>query len=579
MLRFLQEKFLLSEQGAKNILKATFLSALLNITRILPYGLVTLFIVESIEIYLLKTSASYALERYFVAICVICILQYIVHRFQYNLAFYNTYRESTKIRVDTAERIRKLPLSFFEKKDIADLTATILGDVTIIEQAYSHSIPQFFGSFISVSLIFIGYLLFSPKLAFAMYWSVLVVAILIVFVKNKLSKNEWEHSNQKRVVADRIQEGLDNILDIKAYKIKSEIRKGFREELDKEFEAHTKSEAGMGAVMAPLNGILTLGSLTSTYFLVQAYEQGMIELKIFLPLIMIAFIIYDPIRAVLPSVMQLIMMEVPVTRMKEIISMPTMEGEEQRIEKFDINFENVSFAYEDEDNILKDINLTLKQGEVTAFVGPSGSGKSSLTKLAIRFWDPQDGKVTLGGYDISKIEPEHLYKHYSMVFQNVVLFNNTIMENVRIGNPNASDQEVIDACKTAMAHDFINLLPEGYQTMIGEDGKLLSGGERQRISIARAILKNAPIIILDEASASMDAENEARFQEALSNLIKDKTVITIAHRLRIVADADKIVVLDKGRIVEEGKFSDLMERKGLFHRLWVKQNKRGVVDM
>ncbi len=579
MLSLLQEKFLLSEQGAKNILKATFLSALLNITRILPYGMVYLFIVESIEIYLLKTSTSYTLEHYFIATCLICILQYTAHRFQYNLAFYNTYRESTKIRVDTAERIRKLPLSFFEKKDISDLTATILGDVTIIEQAYSHSIPQFFGSFISVSLIFIGYLLFSPKLALAMYWPVLVVAILIIFVKNKLSQNEWEHSNQKRVVADKIQEGLDNILDIKAYKIKDEIREDLREELNKEFKAHTKSEAGMGAVMAPLNGILTLGSLTSTYFLVQAYEQGTMELKIFLPLIIIAFVIYEPIRAVLPSVMQLIMMEVPVTRMKEIISMPTMEGEEQRIDQFDINFENVSFAYEDGNPILKDINLTIKQGEVTAFVGPSGSGKSSLTKLAIRFWDPQYGKVTLGGYDISKTEPEHLYKHYSMVFQNVVLFNNTIMENVRIGNPNATDQEVIDACKTAMAHDFISLLPEGYQTMIGEDGQLLSGGERQRIFIARAILKNAPIIILDEASASMDAENEARFQEALSNLIKDKTVITIAHRLRIVADADKIVVLDKGRIVEEGKFSDLMESEGLFHRLWVKQNKRGVVDM
>lgn len=571
MLKFLQEKFLLSEQGARNIFKATLWSALLDFIRILPYGLATFFIMESVKVFLLKSQESYSLRIYLVATAVICLLQYIIHRRQYNAAFYNTYRESTRIRVDIAERIRKLPLSFFEKKDISDLTATILGDVAVIEEAYSHSIPQFFGAFISVSVIFSGYLIFSPKLAFAMYWPVLAVAILIVFLKGKLSRNEWRHSNQKRMVADKIQEGLDNILDIKAYKTKDITRSDFREELAKEFEAHTKSEAGMAAVLAPMNSILTLGSLTSTYVLMQAYQKGTISLTIFLPLVVIAFVIYEPIRAVMPSTMQLIMMEVPVARMKEIISIPSMDGEKDNIENFDINFANVSFAYEGSAYVLKGINLTIKQGEVTALVGPSGSGKSSLAKLAIRFWDPQIGKVTLGGHDISQVDPEHLYKYYSMVFQNVLLFNNTIMENVRIGNPDASDQEVVDACKAAMAHDFISRLPQGYNTMVGEDGRLLSGGERQRISIARAILKNAPIIILDEASASMDAENEARFQEALSNLIKDKTVITIAHRLRTVADADKIVVLEQGRIVEEGNFASLMEREGLFHRLWDKQ--------
>lgn len=573
MIKLLQEKFLLSDQGARNILKATLLSALLNFTRILPYGVATLFIVESIRIYLLRDLAGYSLAYYFVAVALICLLQYVIHRFQYNAAFYNTYRESTRIRVETAERIRKLPLSFFEKKDIADLTATILGDVTILEEAYSHSIPQFLGSFLFATIVFIGYLVFNPKLAIAMYWPVVVVAALIVFVKNRLSENEWKHSNQKRVIADRIQEGLDNILDIKAYKIKDEIREDFKRELYKEFLAHTKSEAGMGAIMAPLNSILTLGSLTSTLFLIQAYQRGSIGLTFFVPLIIIAFVIYEPIRAVLPSTMQLIMMEVPVKRMKEIVSMPTMEGESPQITSFDINFENVHFAYENDDYILEDINLDIKQGEVTVLVGLSGSGKSSLARLAVRFWDPQSGKVSLGGYDISKIEPEYLYKYYSMVFQNVVLFNNTVIENVRIGNPNASDQEVVDACKAAMADDFINRLPNKYETMIGEDGRLLSGGERQRISIARAILKDAPIIILDEASASMDAENEAHFQEALSNLIKDKTVITIAHRLRTVADADKIVVLDKGRIVEEGNFDSLISEKGVFYRLWNKQNK------
>ncbi|MDI9519347.1 MAG: ABC transporter ATP-binding protein [Bacillota bacterium] len=574
MLEFLQDKFLLSKEGAKNILKATLLSALLNIARIFPYGVAILFIVESIEIYLLKTLMSYSITKYFILLGVVCLLQYIIHTLQYNAAFYNTYKESTRIRVDVAERIRRLSLSFFEKKDISDLTATILGDVTIMEEAYSHSIPQFFGSFISVSIIFIGYLLFDIKLAIAMYWPVVLVALLIIVLKNKISENEWKHSDQKRVVADRIQEGLDNILDIKAYKIKDEIRNDFKVELDKEFKAHTKSEAGMGAIMAPLNSILTLGSLTSTYILVQAYQNVSLNLSMFVPLIIVAFVIYEPIRAVIPSIMQLIMMEVPVTRMKEINSMDIMEGEEIEIEKFDIDFEDVSFGYEDNNYVLKDINLKIKQGEVTAFVGPSGSGKSSLAKLAIRFWDPQKGNITLGDHDISDIEPEYLYKYYSMVFQNVVLFNNTIMENVRIGNPNASDEEVKEACIAAMAHDFINLLPNGYETVIGEDGRLLSGGERQRISIARAILKNSPIIILDEASASMDAENEARFQEALSNLIKDKTVITIAHRLRTVADADKIVVLDKGIVVEEGNFETLMNNKGLFYRLWNKQNEK-----
>ncbi len=574
MFNYLQSKFLLSKSGAKNIIKATLFSTLLNLSRILPFFLATSFIVQSIEIYLLKTLDKYSLSFYLILLVMVCILQYVVHKWQYNTAFYNTYKESTRIRVEVAERIRKLPLSFFEKKDISDLTANILGDVTIIEEAYSHSIPQFFGSFISVSLIFIAYLVFNFKLAIAMYWPVVVVALIMKFSKQKLLENEWKHSNQKRVVADKIQEGLDNVLDIKAYKIKDKIREEFKEELDKELKAHTKSEAGMGALMAPLNSILTLGSLTSTYVLLQAYLKGLIQLSTFVPMIIIAFVIYEPIRAIIPSIMQLIMMEVPIARMKEINSMLTMEGETIEINNFDIKFEDVAFAYENDNYILEDINLTIEQGQVTALVGPSGSGKSSLAKLAIRFWDPQKGKVTLGNNDISKIDPEHLYKYYSMVFQDVILFNNTILENVRIGNPMASDEEVIQACKVAVADEFIKEMPVKYQTVIGEDGRLLSGGERQRISIARAILKDAPIIILDEASASMDAENEAAFQTALSNLIKDKTVIVIAHRLRTVADADKIVVLDQGKIVEEGNFNNLMSKQGLFYKLWNKQNQK-----
>ena len=574
MFNYLQSKFLLSKNGAKNILKATLFSTFLNLSRILPFFSATLFIVQSIEIYLFKTLNRYSLSFYLISLVVICILQYIVHKFQYNAAFYNTYKESTRIRVEVAERIRKLPLSFFEKKDISDLTANILGDVTIIEEAYSHSIPQFLGSFISVSLVFIGYLIFNFKLAIAMYWPVVVVALIIKIAKQKLLENEWIHSNQKRVVADKIQEGLDNILDIKAYNIKNVISDDFKKELDKELKAHTKSEAGMGALMAPLNSILTLGSLTSTYILLQAYLKGLIKLSTFVPMIIIAFVIYEPIRAIIPSIMQLIMMEVPISRMKEINSMLTMDGAASEIDNFDIKFENVAFAYENNNYILENINLTIKQGQVTALVGPSGSGKSSLAKLAIRFWDPQKGKITLGNHDISKIDPEHLYKYYSMVFQDVVLFNNTILENVRIGNPIATDEEVIQACKIAVADEFIEELPDKYQTVIGEDGRLLSGGERQRLSIARAILKDAPIIILDEASASVDAENEAAFQEALLNLIKDKTVIVIAHRLRTVADADKIVVLEQGKVVEEGNFDNLMSKQGLFYKLWKKQNQK-----
>ncbi|NLK67118.1 MAG: ABC transporter ATP-binding protein [Campylobacteraceae bacterium] len=571
MLKFLQEKFLLSKQGAKNTLKATLLSTLLYFVRFSPYGVATFFIMESIEIYLLKTLDRYSFALYIVLVVVVCVLQYFIHRLQYNLSYFNTYKESTRIRVETAERIRKLPLSFFEKRDISDLTATILGDVTIIEETYSHSIPQFLGSFVLVSVVFMGYFIFSPVLAVAMYWPVVVVALIIIFVKNNLSKNELKHSNQKRVVADKIQEVLENILEIKAYKAKDKIKENFKKELDKEFKAHIKSEASMAAIMAPLNGILTLGSLTSVYVLIKAYQDGNLGLSFFVSLMIIAFIIYEPIRAVIPSIMQLIMMEIPVKRMKKINLMPIMDGKEIKIEKFDIEFKNVSFAYENEEYVLNDINLTINQGEVTAFVGPSGSGKSSLAKLAIRFWDPQKGEINLGGQDISKIEPEHLYKYYSMVFQNVVLFNNSVLENVRIGNPKATDDEVIEACKIAMADEFISLLPNGYETMIGEDGRLLSGGERQRISIARAVLKNSPIIILDEASASMDAQNESLFQEALSKLIKNKTVIIIAHRLRTVADADKIVVLDKGQVVEEGSFDTLMRQKGLFYRLWSKQ--------
>lgn len=445
-----------------------------------------------------------------------------------------------------------------------------MSDMESMEHAYSHSVPQFYGNIISVCLIGLMIASMNVKMAIALMWPFPLGLALIFAARNKMIRLEKIHHDEKLKVSDSIQEILENILPIKGYQRQEKTLDEFKIQLDEEEEKHLKAEISIPLMLGPISSLLRLGVLSSILVGIGQYTSGGLSLAQYLGLLIACLVIYSPMDACLAFIIEFMLVQIPNERMKEIFNAELMTGQDVDINNFDIELKNVTFGYDDT-MVIKDVSFLAKQGQTTALVGPSGCGKSTLTKLMLRFWDVNSGQIKLGGVDIRDIDPESLLKHYSMVFQDVILFNNTIMENIRIGKKNATDQEVMEAAKIAQLDDFIQTLPDGYMTKIGENGALLSGGERQRISIARAILKDAPIIFLDESTSSVDADNETKIQEALSKLIKNKTVIIIAHRLRTVENADQIIVLDEGRIVEEGSSDELIANQGLFYKLWKTQ--------
>ncbi|WP_042704319.1 ABC transporter ATP-binding protein [Methanobrevibacter arboriphilus] len=572
---YLAKKFALSKQGANNLKKGIVYTTLLDFSLMLPVILFVLFLSQYIPDPSI-ISVELDLIGFIILIIIVLAIIYILKSKQYHFIYNATYEESEVRRITLAEKLRKLPMSFFEKKNLSDLTTTIMGDCTDLEHAFSHAIPELAGSVISLVIISIGMLLFNIPLSIALLW-VIPVSFLIVIVSRSIQeKNSEKIIKKRRTGTDGIQESIETIKELKAYNYEDDYLKGLSRKIKNIESSLIRSELVTGTSVISGQMVLKLGIVSVMIVGSTLLVSGQISLLMFILYLIAAAFIYLPIQGALEFLAEIFMAGVKINRMKKIESQTVQDGSiEYSNNGYDITFKDVSFNYKEDKDILKNINFTAKQGEVTALIGPSGGGKSTISKLAARFWDANEGKITLGGVDLKTIDPEALLKNYAIVFQDVVLFNNTVKENIRIGSHGASDEEVYEVAKLARCDEFVKNLPDGYDTLIGENGSLLSGGERQRISIARALLKNAPIILLDEATASLDVENESEIQKALSILIKNKTVIVIAHRMRTIANADKIVVLKEGKIVEKGSPQELNQIDGLYKRMVDIQNKTG----
>ena len=564
----LQHIFALSEKGARDFVKAVIWCFLCNISLMLPVGVVMAVIQHFLNA--LDTGSDPAGQILFytgAALLVLAVL-WVLHYFQYAALYLATYQESASRRVSLAETLRKLPLSFFGNRDLSDLTATMIADCSSLDQMFSHYIPQLFASIFSTLFIGICMFCFDWRMALAVLW-VLPVAVLLTAGSKKL-QDAFGTRNilAKRAVTDTIQECLETVRDIKACSRQEEFLEKLDGRLENAEKSAIRSELATGVFVCSAQAFLRIGLATTVLTGAGLLIQGKLSFLYFLGFLFAAARLYDPLGMVLQNIAATFNAKLQINRMRSILEQPVQTGGENFVpENFDIVFDHVKFAYREDEGVLEDVSFTARQGQVTALVGPSGGGKSTACKLAARFWDIQGGKITLGGTDIQTVDPETLLKYYSFVFQDVVLFRDTILENIRLGRRGATDEEVYAAAKAARCDEFIRELPDGYQTMVGENGSTLSGGERQRISIARALLKHAPIILLDEATASLDVENETAVQEALSRLLKDKTVLIIAHRMRTVSAADQIVVLADGHVADKGAPGELYRKDGIYRQM------------
>lgn len=564
MVEYLMNKYALSKQGAKDFIKSTIACTINYILLMIPVVLLFLLVDDLIKGSIPKNHYSI----YIIGSIVLLVLLFISNYYKYNLTFFSTYIESGERRIGIAEHLRKLPLSFFGKKDLTDLTNVILNDASVIEHNFSHVMPQFWGSIISTCITALSLFFFDWKMALASLW-VLPIALLIVGLSAKVQEMVTRKKDAAVLeCADGIQECIETVRDLKANNMEKEYLAGLNGKIRKVEKESITAELGVSVFVMSATLLLKFGiattALVGSYLLI----NGELTVSIFFMFLLVVSRLYEPMAGTLINLAAIISSNVNIERMNEINNYKIQGGDTKLdVNGYDIEFKNVAFSYNKDEKVLKDVSFVAKQGQVTALIGTSGGGKSTISKLCARFWDADNGTITLGGKDITTIDPETLLTAYSIVFQDVTLFDNTIKENIRIGRKDATDEEVIAVAKKANCHEFISKLPDGYDTVIGENGANLSGGERQRISIARALLKDAPIILLDEATASLDAENESEIQEAISHLVKNKTVLMIAHRMRTIAEADKIVVLGDGRVVEEGTPNELMKKDGLYKHM------------
>lgn len=570
MIKRLQKRYALSKQGAKDLIKGCFACVLQNLSFMFPVGLLYCLVSDLLNG---GVTGNGGIAFYIIG-CAACIAFILLTTYiQYNATYFATYKESGVRRITLAERLRKIPLSFFGKKDLADLTSTIMADCTFLEQSFSHFIPELAGSVISTLLVSASLFIFDWRMALAALW-VVPVAFAIVGFSAKVQEGFNQKSmDAKMACADGIQECIETLQDLKANNAEREYTGGLEKKIHEVERRSIINEFGIAAFVVSASLILKLGIATVTLAGSVLLIRGDLDVLTFFMFLLVVSRLYDPLQGALQNLAAVISTRTNIARMNEILDHPIQQGTSELSNSgYDISFDHVSFAYNTGEAVLKDVSFTAKQGEVTALVGPSGGGKTTVSRLAARFWDINRGKITVGGMDISKVDPEALLSLHSIVFQDVTLFDNTIMENIRIGNKDATDEEVLGAAHLANVDEFAEKLPDKWNTNIGENGCELSGGERQRISIARAFLKNAPIILLDEATASLDVENETLIQTALSRLIKDKTVLVIAHRMRTVAGADRIIVLDGGTVAEEGAPDDLIRNGGVYARMVRLQN-------
>jgi len=561
MISILKEKFALSDKGAKDMIIAILSVVASNLALMFPVGLMYNFTGDWLQGAELRDKAPLYISG--ILLCLILIMLTTI--WQYNTTFFTTYAESGTRRVNLAEKLRKLPLSFFGKRDLADLTNAIMTDAEALEHASSHQIPQYYGSIISTMIISVSLFFFHPPMALAAVWPIPVS--LFIVITSKRMQNFFTRKQVKAKV--ELNEGVQEFIEVSRDLKSNNAEKAFLSELNEKINEVEKrsifSELGVAMFVVTSQMILKFGIATVALTGSKLLLEGNLSLMQFFCFLLVASRLYEPMSGTLINLGAVNALQVNVDRMNTI-----NEAEEQTGSSsfnpggYDITFDHAGFSYEDSKDVLQNVSFTAKQGEVTALVGPSGGGKTTVSRLAARFWDADQGRILIGGVDVKDIDPETLLSSFSIVFQDVVLFNNTVMENIRVGRKDATDEEVREAARLANCDEFVNSLPNGYDTNIGENGSELSGGERQRISIARAFLKNAPIILLDEATASLDVENESKVQGAISRLIKDKTVLIIAHRMRTVAGADKVVVLSDGTVSEQDSPEKLLKAGGLF---------------
>lgn len=567
MIQYFQKRFVLSPEGAKSLVGGIVWTTFLHIVFMLPAIYTYVFLLDY-----LQNSASHSLAFYVLLAFGFMLTIFVVALFQYTNTYTKIYTESATRRISLAEKLRKLPLSFFGEKNLSDLTSTMMEDSTMLEMIFSHSVPQLFASAASIVLITIALFFFNWQLALSLFWVVPFAGLIIVFSKKKLNSEFESNYHIKREVTEQIQEGIEEIQEIKSYNGEANYLQRFDKSLERYERSLIQGELLCGVLLNLSYIVLRLG--LATVILVGAYlfAREAVDLFTYLIFLMIGANIYNPVIEAFGNMAVLQFLDVRINRMREMEQMPMQQGiADYSVANYNIEFSDVEFSYQEDKQVLRNISFTAAQGEVTALVGPSGGGKSTTAKLAARFWDVDRGTIRLGGVDISTIDPEALLSNYAIVFQDVMLFNASVADNIRIGKKDATDEEIRRVARLAQCEEFIARLPNGYDTLIGENGEALSGGERQRISIARALLKDAPIILLDEATASLDVENESRIQGAISELIKDKTVLLIAHRMRTVANAHKVVVIKDGEVAECGSPAELKALNGEFARMLAAQ--------
>ena len=561
-----QRKYALTDQGVKNAKKGAFWTVIVNL--VVMDGMGILYLLMYGLMGTLTDGAPLPGPALFLGLVIaFVILSFVTHLQQYHATYGLVYNEVKSTRLSLAERLRKLPLGYFGKRDLADLTETLMGDVNRMEHVWSHVLGYLYGAYISTAIIAVCLLVYDWRLTIACLWGV-PVAFGLLFGTRKISARASERTKQAAIrVSDGIQEALENVREIRATNQEVRYLAGLNQKIDDHEKVTIQGELGTGIFVNAASVIMRLGVATTILAGASLIVSGQIDFMLLFLFLLVITRVYAPFDQSLALIAELFVSQVSADRMNEIYNTPTAEGVERFQPKgHDIVFDHVGFAY-DKKKVLDGVNFTAREGEVTALVGPSGSGKSTCARLAARLWDVTEGTIRVGGVDISTVDPEALLTDYSMVFQDVVLFDDTVMENIRLGKRGATDEEVRAAAEAANCGEFIRRLPQGYDTPIGENGAKLSGGERQRISIARALLKNAPIVLLDEATASLDVENETKVQGALSRLLAGKTVLVIAHRMRTVAGADHIVVLENGRVSEQGTPAELMEKGGLYRRM------------
>ena len=561
-----QRKYALTDQGVRNTKKGTFWTVIVNL--VVMGGVSILYLVMSGFMGILTEGSPLPGSVLVIwALVLFILLSFVTHLQQYKATYGLVYNEIKTTRLSLAERLRKLPLGYFGKRDLADLTETIMGDVNRMEHVWSHVLGYLYGAYISTAIIAVCLFVYDWRLAIACLWGV-PVAFGLLFGSRKIAACNAERTKKAAVrVSDGIQEALENVREIRATNQEERYLNGLNQKIDEHERVTIQGELGTGLFVNAASVIMRLGVATTILVGANLILSGSIDFMLLFLFLLVITRVYAPFDQSLALIAEMFVSQVSADRMNEIYDTPTAEGAEKFEPKgYDIVFEHVGFSY-DEKEVLHDVSFTAKEGEVTALVGSSGSGKSTCARLAARLWDISKGVIRVGGVDISTVDPEVLLRDYSMVFQDVVLFDDTVMENIRLGKRGATDEEVRAAAKAANCDEFVHRLPQGYNTPIGENGAKLSGGERQRISIARALLKDAPIVLLDEATASLDVENETKVQGALSRLLVGKTVLVIAHRMRTVEAADKIIVLADGRVAEEGTPAELMNKNGLYHRM------------